>query len=211
MLEGILGKKIGMSQFFKKNGDCIPVTVIEVGPVTVIQKKTEEKDGYNAVQIGFQEITDSKLKNVTKPIKGHFKEQKTTKFLGEFKAQDFDSVEIGQTFDVSLFKKGHYVDISGTSKGCGFSGVMKRHNFKGGPGAHGHRFNRGTGAIGNSADPAKVWKNKKMSGQFGNRRVTIQALEIVDVKPDLNVLLVKGGIPGPNGRLVEIYKTVKNK
>lgn len=138
-----------------------------------------------------------------------FGEQKPTKLLQEFKVDNIEEVEVGQSFDVSLFEKGEIVDVSGTSKGRGFSGVMKRHNFAGGPAAHGHRFNRGTGSIGQSASPAKIFKNKKMAGQYGNVRVTVQGLEIVDVNKDLNVLLIKGAIPGPNGRFVEVRKTAK--
>ena len=211
MLNGLLGKKVGMTQLFTEDGERIPVTVIQTGPVTVIQKKTVGRDGYQAVQIGFEEIAKPKESNVNKPAKGHFKEQKPTRFLQEFKVDNIEEFEIGQTFDVNLFEKGEIVDVSGTSKGRGFSGVMKRHNFKGGPASHGHRFNRGTGSIGQSAWPAKVFKNKKMSGQYGNARVTVQGLEIAEVKADLNVLLVKGAVPGPNGRLVEVKRTTKGK
>ncbi len=209
MLNGLLGKKVGMTQLFTENGERIPVTVVQAGPVTVIQKKTTEKDGYQAIQVGFEEIAKSKERNISKPAKGHFKEQSPTSFLCEFKVDNPDEFEIGQTLDVNVFEKGEIVDVSGTSKGRGFSGVMKRHNFAGGPGAHGHRFNRGTGSIGQSASPAKIFKNKKMSGQYGNARVTVQGLEIVEINQDLNVLLIKGAIPGANGRLVEVKRTTK--
>jgi large subunit ribosomal protein L3 len=209
MLNGLFGTKVGMTQFFTEDGDRIPVTVVKTDPVTVVQKKTVEKDGYEAVQVGIEELSEAKVRNVTKPLKGHFKEQKPTRYLREAVAEDFAAIEVGQAVDVTMFEKGDLVDVSGTSKGRGFAGVMKRHNFKGGPAAHGHRFNRGTGSIGQSASPAKIFKNKKMSGQYGNARVTVQRLEIVDVNPDLNVLLIKGGIPGPNGRLVEVRKTAK--
>ncbi len=211
MLNGLLGKKVGMTQFFTEDGERVPVTVVQSGPVTVIQKKTVEKDGYQAVQVGFEEVVKSKEKNITKPLKGHYKDQKPTKLLREFKVENIDEIEVGQTFDVSLFEKGEIVDVSGTSKGRGFTGVMKRHNFSGGPAAHGHRFNRGTGAIGQSATPAKIFKNKKMPGQYGNVRATTQGLEIVDINKDLNVLLIKGAIPGPNGRFVEVRRTTKGK
>ncbi len=211
MLNGLFGTKVGMTQFFSEEGDRIPVTVVKADPVTVVQKKTMEKDGYEAVQVGVEELSEAKVRNVTKPLKGHFKEQKPTRYLREAVADDFSAIEVGQAIDVTMFEKGDLVDVSGTSKGRGFAGVMKRHNFKGGPAAHGHRFNRGTGSIGQSASPAKIFKNKKMSGQYGNARVTIQRLEIVDINPDLNVLLIKGGIPGPNGRLVEVRKTAKPK
>lgn len=200
-----------MTQVFTEDGQRIPVTVVQTGPVTVIQKKTVDKDGYQAIQVGFQEIPKSKEKNITKPMKGHFKGQKVTRLLREFKVDSLDEIEVGQTFDVSIFEKGEIIDVTGTSKGRGFTGVMKRHNFSGGPAAHGHRFNRGTGAIGQSASPSKIFKNKKMAGQYGNTRVTMQGLEIVDVNTDLNVLLIKGAIPGPNGRYVEVRRTSKGK
>ncbi len=209
MLNALLGKKVGMTQFFTEDGERIPVTVVQTGPVTVIQKKTEEKDGYVAVQIGYEEITKAKMRNVTKPMIGHFKEQKPMRYLKEVKVDNLDEIEVGQSFGVDIFEVGQIVDVSGTSKGRGFSGVMKRHNFAGGPAAHGHRFNRGTGSIGQSATPAKIFKNKKMPGQYGNERTTVQGLKIVEIKKDLNVLLIKGAIPGANGKLVEIKKTTK--
>lgn len=209
MLRGLFGKKVGMTQHFTESGDCIPVTVVKTDPVTVIQKKTKDKDGYDAVQVGIEELSDAKQRNITRPMKGHFGDQKPTRYLKELAATDIGGLEVGQAVDVSIFEKGEFVDVSGTSKGRGFTGVMKRHNFSGGPAAHGHRFNRGTGAIGQSASPAKIFKNKKMPGQHGNSRVTVQRLEVIDVNTDLNVLLIKGSIPGPNGRLVEVRKTVK--
>jgi large subunit ribosomal protein L3 len=211
MLNGLLGKKVGMTQFFTESGERVPVTVLQTGPVTVIQKKTQEKDGYQAIQLGYEEFPKSKEKNINKPTSGHFKDQKVTRYLREFKVDNIDEFEIGQTFDVSLFEKGEIVDVSGTSKGRGFSGVMKRHNFAGGPASHGHRFNRGTGSIGQSASPAKIFKNKKMSGQYGNASVTVQGIEIVEINKDLNVLLVKGAVPGPNGRFIEVRRTTKGK
>lgn len=211
MLNGLFGKKVGMTQFFTEDGDRVPVTVVQSDPMTVVQKKTMEKDGYAAVQVGVEELSEAKKRNVTKALQGHYKEQKPTRYLRETEAVDHDAIEVGQAIDVSIFEKGDLVDVTGTSKGRGFSGVMKRHNFAGGPAAHGHRFNRGTGAIGQSASPAKIFKNKKMPGQYGNARVTIQRLEVVDVNTDLNVLLIKGAIPGPNGQLVEVKRTAKPK
>ena len=209
MLSGLFGKKVGMTQFFTEEGNRVPVTVVQAGPVTVVQKKSKEKDGYQAVQVGFEPVKESKLKNVNKAKKGHFGDVKPLRYLGEFAADDIDAIEPGQTITLDIFKKGELVDVIGTSKGRGFSGVMKRHNFSGGPAAHGHRFNRGTGAIGQSASPARIFKNKKMAGQYGNQRVTAQRCEIVDVNKDLNVLLIKGSIPGPNGKLVRVRKTRK--
>ena len=211
MLNGLFGKKVGMTQLFTEDGDRVPVTVVKADPITVIQKKTKDKDGYEAVQVGVEELTEAKKRNVTTPLKGHFKDQKLTRYLREITAVDHEGIEVGQAADVSIFAKGDLVDVTGTSKGRGFSGVMKRHNFAGGPASHGHRFNRGTGAIGQSASPAKIFKNKKMPGQYGNATVTIQRLEVVDVNTDLNVLLIKGAIPGPNGRLVEVKRTLKPK
>ena len=209
MLSGLLGKKIGMTQYFTEGGECIPVTVIQTGPVTVIQKKTEKRDGYNAIQVGYEKIAKNKLKNVTKAVKGHFNEQTPAKYLREFKAKNIEDIKVGQKFSVDMFQKGEIIDVSGISKGRGFTGVVKRYNFKGGCNSHGHRFHRSTGAIGQSATPARVFKNKKMAGQHGNHRVTIQGVKVVDIDKDLNVILVKGGIPGPNGRLVEVKKTTK--
>ena len=209
MLKGLLGKKVGMTQYFTEDGERLPVTVVEAGPVTVIQKKTLDNDGYEAVQVGYDELNDAKAKKKSKALKGHYGDNALTRHLKEFATDDIASIEVGQTFDVTLFEKGEVVDVSGTSKGRGFAGVIKRHGFAGGPGSHGHRFNRGTGSIGMSATPARVWKNKKMPGQYGNARSTTQNLQIVDIDTELNVILVKGSIPGPNGRLVEIKKAAK--
>jgi large subunit ribosomal protein L3 len=209
MLNGLLGKKVGMTQFFSADGIRFPVTAIQAGPVTVIQKKTLSVDGYNSVQVGYGELSESKTKKRSKAYQKHFKEQKTTRHLREFIADDIETIQPGQKVDLGIFTVGDKVDVSGTSKGKGFTGVMKRHNFAGGPSSHGHRFNRGTGSIGQSATPARVFKGKKMAGQHGNKRVTVQGLEIVHIDPELNVVLVKGSIPGPNNGLVEIRKTIK--
>lgn len=209
MIQGLLGKKVGMTQVFTETGERVAVTVVQAGPVTVIQKKTQETDGYDAVQVGYEELSEAKQRNVTKPLLKHFNEQKATRHLREFQADDIASVEVGQSFDVTIFEAGQKVDLSATSKGRGFSGSMKRHNFSGGPASHGHRFNRRTGSIGQSATPARVFKNKKMPGQYGNKRVTVQNLEVVAIDTDLNVILVKGNVPGPNGGLVEIKKPAK--
>ncbi|MDT8445378.1 MAG: 50S ribosomal protein L3 [bacterium] len=212
MLNGLLGKKVGMTQVFTEEGERVPVTVIQAGPVTVTQKKTEEKEGYNAVQVGFDELNDAKARKVTKALLGHFGDLKPTRHLHEFAAEDMAAVEIGQSFDVTIFEKGQKVDVSGTSKGRGFSGVIKRHGFAGGPGGHGHRrMLRSTGSIGQSAWPSRVFKNKKMPGQYGNAAVTVQNLEIVEIRPEMNAILVRGAVPGPNGRLVAIKHAVKGR
>ncbi len=209
MIYGLLGTKLGMTQVFSEDGERIPVTVIQAGPVSVIQKKTQETDGYDAVQVGFKAYNEAKARKQTKAKTGHFKGQDVTRYMREFKTDDIAAIEVGQTFDVTLFEKGQIVDVSGTTKGRGFAGVMKRHNFAGGPGAHGHRFNRGTGSIGQSATPSRVFKNKKMPGQYGNVADTVQNLEVIEVDTELNVILVRGSVPGATGRLVAITKAAK--
>ena len=211
MLSGLIGQKVGMTQFFLESGECVPVSVVKLGPATVVQKKSIEKDGYAAVQIGFQPLNKAKIKKLTKAERNHFKDVAPTKFIKEFRTDEVEKFEINQSLDLSIFQKGQLVDVIGTSKGRGFSGVIKRHNFQGGPGAHGHRFHRTTGSIGASADPSRVFKNKKMPGQYGNSRVTVQCLEVVEVISDKNLILIKGGIPGPNGGVVVVQKSKKAK
>lgn len=203
MLNGILGRKIGMTQIFEENGNVIPVTVVQVGPVTVVQKKTEEQDGYNSVQVGFEDIAPKK---VNKPRMGHFKGQAPKRYLKEFKADDVNQLEIGQTFDSSLFQEGEKVAITGVSKGKGFSGTMKRHNFGGQPASHGHRGHRRTGSIGQCATPARVFKGKKMPGQYGNVNVTVQGLKVEKIISEENLLLIRGAIPGKNGGVISVKK-----
>jgi len=200
---GILGKKIGMTQVFDEKGSVIPVTVIEAGPCKVVQVKTKEKDGYDAVQIGFDEII--KTKKVNKPMMGHFKKAGVPpyKILREFKMKD---LKVGDVINVEKFQKGDKVDVSGITKGKGFQGVMKRYGYRGGPGSHGSMFNKAPGSIGSSTFPSRVWKNKGMPGHTGYKRVTIKNLKIIDVKPDMNLLLIKGAVPGPQGGYVEIRK-----
>jgi large subunit ribosomal protein L3 len=200
-MKGILGKKIGMTQIFEEDGSVVPVTVIEAGPVRVIQKKDVEKDGYQAIQVGFEEIR--KLKNVTKPMMGHFKKNSLPPYrvLQEIRMEGF---EVGDEVRVDIFTKGEKVSVSGTSKGKGFQGVMKRHNFRGGPASHGSMFGRAPGSIGQSAYPSRVFKNKKLPGQMGNARVTTKNLEIVDVRAEQNLMLIKGAVPGSNGSYVFI-------
>ncbi len=195
-MKGILGKKLGMTQVFEEDGRLVTVTVIEAGPARVVQKKEKGRDGYDSLQVGYDEIR--KEKNVPKPMKGHF--QKTSsppyRFLREIKMQGFDE---GDSIRVDIFSKGEKVSITGRSKGKGFQGVMKRHNYKGGPGSHGSMFNRAPGSIGQSAYPSRVWKNKGLPGHMGDRRVTVKGLEIVDVRKEQNLMLVKGAVPGANG------------
>lgn len=211
MIEGILGKKLGMTQVFAADGRWIPVTVVEAGPCTVLQKKTAATDGYNAVQVGFGE---KKSHRVTKPLMGHFRKAGQGAFahLREFAAAGVDAYQVGdQVTCDAVFKAGDIVDVTGTSKGKGFQGVIKRWNFAGGPGGHGSNFHRRPGSIGCSAWPSRVRKGVKMGGQMGNRRVTTQNLEIVEVRPEQNLILVKGALPGPNQGLVMLRKGTKVK
>ncbi|MCZ6559183.1 MAG: 50S ribosomal protein L3 [SAR324 cluster bacterium] len=204
MLQGMLGRKIGMTQIFNESGECIPVTVVEVGPVTVVQIKTLEKDGYESVQVGYQPIT--KEKQITKPMQGHFKDTAPTRHLKEFKVHDLSQVQVGQSFDLTIFSEGEKVQVRGLSKGKGFQGVIKRHGFKGGPESHGSRFHRSPGSIGNRTFPGRVFPGKRMPGHMGAEMVTVRNLEIQKVIPEKNLLLIKGAIPSHNGALVEVRK-----
>jgi large subunit ribosomal protein L3 len=199
---GILGKKIGMTQVFTEDGKAYPVTVIEAGPCCVVQVKTLEKDGYEAVKIGFSEVKEKKL---NKPELGIFKRAgvKPYRTLKEFTS---GGLKVGEFVTVEVFTKGDKVSVSGVSKGKGFQGVMKRHNFSGGPGSHGSMFNRAPGSIGASSYPSRVWKNQKMAGHMGSERVTVKNLEIIDVRNGQNLLLIKGAVPGATGSVVEIKK-----
>ncbi len=202
MSMGIIGRKIGMSQVFS-SGELIPVTVIQAGPCKVVQKKTKEKDGYESVQLAFEE--EKKAGRVTKAVAGHFKKANTAahRFLREFRGGGF---ETGQEVTVELFKKGELVAVSGVSKGKGFAGVMKRHKFAGGPGSHGSMFNRRPGSIGASAWPSRVLPGKKLPGHMGVDTVTVKNLQVVEVRKDENLLFVRGAVPGGKSALVLIYK-----
>ncbi len=203
MSMGLIGKKIGMSQIFS-GGEVIPVTVIQAGPCKVVQKKTVEQDGYEAMQLSFEE--EKKQKRVTKAMAGHFKKANVAahRFLREFRAGGFEQ---GQDVTVDIFKAGEFVAISGVSKGKGFAGVMKRHKFSGGPGTHGSMFNRAPGSIGASAYPSRVLPGKKLPGHMGDVTVTVKNLKVVDVRPEQNLLLVRGAVPGAENGLVLIYKS----
>jgi large subunit ribosomal protein L3 len=202
-MTGILGKKLGMTQVYDESGKMWPVTVVEAGPCCVIQVKTREKDGYEAVKIGFSEV--KKAKNLNKPLGGIFKKVGTNpyKILKEFPMGD---LKVGEMLTVERFKKGDVISISGVSKGKGFQGVMKRHNYAGGPGSHGSMFNRAPGSIGASSFPSRVWKNKGMPGHMGSERVTVKNLKVVEVKTDQNLLLIFGAVPGSPGTYLEIRK-----
>ncbi|MEE8328661.1 MAG: 50S ribosomal protein L3 [Thermodesulfovibrionia bacterium] len=195
-MKGILGKKVGMTHLFSEDGRVVPVTVIEAGPCKVVQLKRVESDGYSAVQIGFDEI--KKEKNIPKGRLGHFKKISLPpyRFLREIK---MEGLKVGDDIAVDIFDKGEKVLVTGVSKGKGFQGVMKRHNYKGGPGSHGSMFNRAPGSIGQSSFPSRVWKNKGMPGHMGDEKVTTKNIEVVDIREEQNLLIVKGSVPGANG------------
>lgn len=199
---GILGKKLGMTQVFTEDGRACPVTVIEAGPCCVVQVKTVDKDGYEAVKIGFLEVKEKKL---NKPESGVFKKVgvKPCRILKEF---PIGGLKVGEFVTVERFSKGDKVAVASISKGKGFQGVMKRHHFSGGPGSHGSMFNRAPGSIGASSYPSRVWKNQGMPGHMGSERVTVKNIEVVDVRADQNLLLIKGAVPGATGTIVEIKK-----
>jgi large subunit ribosomal protein L3 len=207
-MKSILGKKVGMTQVFTEQGEVVPVSVVESGEMFVVQKKTVEKDGYNAIQVGFGKI---KPKNVTKPIKGHFEKAKVEpkKYLREFKVDNIDDYEIGQKIGVEVFQAGEKVDVIGTSKGKGFAGSIKRHGHHRGPMSHGSKFHRLRGSLGASSYPAKVVKGTKAHGHMGHERVTVLNLEVIKVDVDKNAILLKGAIPGPKKGLVKIRETVR--
>lgn len=202
MSKGIIGKKIGMSQHYS-GGELIPVTVIQAGPCTVVQKKTTGKEGYDAVQLAFNE--EKKKGRVTKAMAGHFQKANVQphRFLREFRTAEFEQ---GQSVTVDMFKIGERISVSGVSKGKGFAGVMKRHRFAGGPGGHGSMFNRAPGSIGASAYPSRVMPGKKLPGHMGDVNVTLKNIEVIEVRPDQNLLFVRGAVPGGENGLVLLYK-----
>jgi large subunit ribosomal protein L3 len=208
MVNGLLGRKLGMTRVFTEDGRWVHVTLVEAGPCTVIQKKTQDTDGYDAVQVGFGEVKEARL---NKPQAGHFKKsgQKLKKTLKEFRVAADSGLSVGDEIRSDIFKAGDRVDICGTSKGKGFAGVIKRHGFAGGPGGHGSHFHRAPGSIGQSADPAKVYKGKRMPGRMGNVFRTTQNLEIVRVDEEKNLIVLRGSVPGANGGLVVVKHSVK--
>lgn len=202
---GILGKKIGMTRVYAEDGTAVGVTVLKAGPCYVTQRKTVEKEGYNAIQVGFDTKKDSR---VNKPLAGHFKSAGKGAFyhLQEFRVDNPGDYELGQEINVNdMFKVGDIVDVTGTAKGKGFQGVMKRHNFSGGPGGHGSGFHRAPGSIGMCAWPARVVKGKKLPGRMGGQTVTKKNVKIVDIRVEDNALLVKGAIPGAKQGLLHIH------
>lgn len=202
-----MGIKIGMTQIFDKDDKAVPVSIVEAGPCTVLQKKKQETDGYNAIQVGFYNL---KEKMVNKPQKGHFKKAnvKPLRHIKEFRLDDVDNYEIGQEIKADIFEAGEAIDVTGTSKGKGFAGGVKRHNFARGAMGHGSKYHRRPGSLA-AKGPARVFKGRKLPGRLGGERVTVQGLEVVRVYPERNLILVKGSIPGPKKGLVIIRNSVK--
>ncbi len=207
-MKNIMGRKIGMTQIFKEDGSVVPVTVVEAGPLVVVQKKTVEIDGYNAIQVGFQDIKEQRI---NKPMKGHFNKGNVAykKYLKEFKVENPDEYEIGQVIKADVFAEGDLVDVIGVSKGKGTQGVIKRHGFGRGRESHGSKFHRAPGGMSAGTYPGRVFKGHRMMGRMGNERVTVQNLEVVRVDVDKNLILIKGAIPGPKKGIVTIKETVK--
>jgi large subunit ribosomal protein L3 len=205
MISGLLGRKLGMTQVFMPDGALIPCTVIEVGPCSVVQVKTRERDGYEAVQVGFL----PKARGTNKPLRGHFAKHNAQpqRHLCEFKATGEQALSSGETLTVDVFKEGERVDVAATTKGRGFAGVVKRYGFAGNPGAHGtHETFRGPGSVGSAAHPSHTPKGKRLAGHYGVDRKTVRNLAVVRVDKDRNLLLVRGAIPGSRGGLVEVRK-----
>lgn len=210
MIKGLMGRKIGMTQIFTEAGEVVPVTIIQVGPCVVTQIRTRDRDGYEAVQIGYEEVPRRKL---TLPERGHLAgTNMMIRHLREFSADDVSAYNVGDIIKTDLFEVGQLVDIAGHSKGRGFTGVVKRHGFRGGPKTHGQSDrHRAPGSIGGGTAPGRVWKGQKMAGRSGNKRVTVQNLEVMGVMPDKNVLLVRGSVPGPRKGLLYVRRAAKVK
>ena len=212
MKKAIVGKKIGMTQIFTEDGQLVPVTVIEAGPCTVVQLKTVESDGYQAVQVCFGEMTEARAKKLlTKPVQGHFAKAGVAakRTLRELRFDDCSGYKVGDEIKVDQFAKGDRIDVTGTSKGHGYTGPIQRWNQHTGPMAHGSKYHRGVGSLSANSDPSRVFKNKHMAGHYGVDRVTVQNLEVVSVDAERNLLLVKGAVPGANNSLLMIRDTVK--
>ena len=207
-MKGILGKKLGMTQIFTEEGIVVPVTVVEAGPNVVTQVKTVEKDGYNAIQVGFE---DAKEKSLNKPQKGHLAAANVLKkHLKEFRVDAVEEFTVGQEIKADLFAAGEIIDVTGISKGKGFQGPIKRHGQSRGPESHGSRYHRRPGSMGACSFPGRVFKNKKLAGHMGSVKVTVQNLEVVRVDADKNLILVKGAIPGAKGSVVTLKEAVKS-
>ena len=208
MKKAILGKKIGMTQIFDEKGRAIPVTVVEAGPCTVVQIKTKDADGYEAIQLGFGEVKEKKL---IRPVKGHFTKANVApkKHLREFRLEEI-SYNVGDEIKADIFTAGEAVDVTGTTKGKGFQGVIKRHGQSRGPMGHGSMYHRRPGSMGSTSTPGRVYKGKNLPGHMGHETVTVQNLEIVRVDLDKNVLLIKGSVPGNKGAILKIRNSVKS-
>ena len=209
MKKAILGKKLGMTQLFNEDGVMIPVTVIEAGPCVVVQKKTVETDGYEAIQVGFDDKAERKM---NKPMKGHFDKAKVAykKNLKEFRLDDISSFNVGDVIKSDIFAAGEMVDVTGTSKGHGYAGTVKRWGTHRGPMSHGSGYHRGVGSMGACSDPSRVYKGKKLPGHYGNVKKTIQNLYVAKVDAERNLILVKGGVPGPKGGLLVVKEAIKS-
>jgi large subunit ribosomal protein L3 len=216
MINGIIGRKVGMTQLFAEDGTVTPVTVLKVGPCVIVQKKTASgKDGYNAVQLGLVEDKPIKLKNVTKPLRGHFEKTGSglppTRILKEIRLETEPEENIGDQVKADLFADGDTIDVVGRSKGRGFAGTIKRHHFARGPMSHGSMNIRAPGSIGQSAYPSRVMKGLRSSGHMGDERVTTKGLTVAKVDADNNLIMVRGAVPGPNGSLVVVRKAARQK
>lgn len=205
-VKGLIGKKIGMMQIFDEDGQLVPVTVIEAGPCTVVQRRTRDRDGYNAIQLGYGEVRANKL---NRPMKGHFNSRGVTprRLLREFRVDNVDGYEVGQELKADIFTAGEFVDVTGVSRGKGFQGAIKRHGFGRGPMSHGSKYHRGSGSLGAATYPARVFKGRKLPGRTGGKRVTTRGLRLVRIDPERNLLLVKGSVPGARGAYVLIRST----
>ncbi len=210
MEKGIIGRKIGMTQLFTEKGNVVPVTVLEVGPCAVVQKKTVENDGYDAVQLGFEDIRE---KLVVKPIKGHFDKAQVAykRVLREFALDNSADLKVGDILKADVFADGDKVDVTGISKGKGYQGTIKRHGFHTGPMAHGSGYHRHQGSMGANTDPSRVMKGKGMPGHMGSEQVTVQNLSVVKVDVENNLIAIKGAVPGPNGGLIIVRSAVKKQ
>ena len=212
MKKAILGKKIGMTQLFLADGRLAPVTVVEAGPCVVTQVKTKDSDGYEAVQVGFGELAEQRAKKLkNKPELGHFKKAgvAATRYLRELRLDDITPYSVGDTIKVDVFAEGERVDVTGISKGHGYTGVIQRWNQHTGPMAHGSKYHRGVGSLSANSTPSRVFKNKKMAGQYGGERVTVQNLEVIRVDSERNLIMIRGALPGATGCLLIIRDTVK--
>ena len=210
MMKGLIGKKLGMTSVYDESGTAVPVTVIEAGPCVVVQRKDNDKEGYTAVQLGFE---DQKEQRLNKPDLGHFKKAgvDAKRVLKEFRIDDSAEVAVGDVVNASAFEEVNYVDIVATGKGRGYQGVVKRYGFGGGRASHGGGWTRRPGSIGMCEFPGRVFKGKKMPGQMGDKRVTTQNLKVIQIRPEENLILVKGSVPGANGGIVVIKEALKKK